>query len=1085
MSDATTPGRKSAETRVESILQRRRARDLAAARAGVRSALRVVPVPREASTPLAIAQERFWFLHWLDPTSPADNVAVALRLDGPLSLDAYQRAWDVIVQRHEVLRSTFPTSEGRAEQHVSPPSPVRIQVHDLSDLSLERAEAEARRLATAEADRPFDLERGPMYRLALYRLPAGGHIALYAFHHIVCDLWSIGVLSYELTALYSAFEERREPEIRPLPFQYADYAACHREWVEGQVIDEALAYWRRHLDGLRVTELPADRPRGPRPGRGATGVVDLPKDLMPAIRALAGGMAATPFMVLTAAISYLLSRYTGTMDVVLGTPIANRTNLDLKGIVGTFVNTLVFRTRLDGVQTFRDLVAVTRGTALSAFEHQHVSFHRLVTDLKPARANSRGHLFQVLFNVQNAPVRLPSLPHVHATPFTLPREAAQFDLTVWVDTDVLQQVGYAYDSSLFDAETVERLIARYLQLLRTIVQQPDLHLDDVDLLLPDERALIHPPETPVAPDDGAATIVDVLDAQACLVPDHIAIESERGAYSYRELAARATALAAHLRAQGVGPGALVGLCLPRTPDLLVALLGVLKAGAAYLPVDPSYPNERVAYMLQDSGTRLVIGEVPAGVRRPEGLQVLSIDDVPATHAPFAGRPAAGDLAYVIYTSGSTGRPKGVEVGHCALLNLLHSMRAEPGIAATDRLLALTTLSFDIAALELFLPLMAGATVVLATREDALDPQRLAHLVRGRRITMMQATPTTWRMLVDSGWPGAPDLAILSGGEPLSRDLAERLLSRGRVVWNLYGPTETTIWSTVARVTSGSGPVSVGRPIANTIVYVLDDRGRLQPPGLPGELVIGGAGLARGYRGLDALTAERFIPDRLSGRSGERLYRTGDRARLLPDGRLELLGRSDDQVKIRGFRIELREVELGLEAVPGVKAAAVAARPDATLSLQLVGFVVSDDPGRVTASAIRDALARRLPPYMVPTQIVFLPALPTTLNGKLDRSALPDTPVALAVAGASTERLSDTQRRLLGIWREELNHAEIGLDEDFFDLGGHSLLAVRLSARLEREFDRPVDVGTVLSARTVRQLGAEIDRRATAPTGGRV
>jgi len=1041
---------------------------------GLRGRLSIRPAVRDAPVPLAVAQERFWFLNQLDPTSPADNVAVALRIVGPLDVGAYARAWEAILDRHEVLRSRFPATDGRPEQRVGPVAAPVVQVRDFTALEPDAAEHAALREATAEADRPFDLSQGPVYRLILYRLPGETSIALSAFHHIACDLWSLGVLSHEWVAQYSAQCEGRSAELRPLAFQYADYAVSHREWLDGPALVEQFDYWRRQLAGIEVHELPADRPRGKAPGRGATGVVDLPPGLMDAVRTMAGDQAATPFMVLIAAFSYLIARYTGHSDVTLGTPIANRTSLALRGLVGTFVNTLVFRTDVSEATTFRDLLARVRETALNAFTHQDASFHRLVTDLKPERPNSRANFFQTLFNVQNAPVRVPTLPGLQIVPVTMAREASQFDLAVWVDTDVLRQVGYSYDTALFDTATIERLIAQYVRLLGAVVENPDLDLRTFDLLTSADRRLLAAwNDTGV--ERPAQTVVELIARQAELTPERMAVECEADALTYRELMARTSALAAHLQTNGVAPGALVGVCLSRSTDLLVALLAVLKAGGAYLPLDSGFPPERLAYTVDDSGAALVITE-PALVDclPPDTRTVFTTDCVRSLLMPLQHQRGARDLAYVIYTSGSTGKPKGVEVTHGALLNFVLSMCERPGITADDRLLAITTVSFDIAALELLLPLVAGAAVVIASRDDGLDPRRLARLVDERRITMLQATPTTWRMLIDSGWAGHAGLTILSGGETLTRDLAERLLQCGRAVWNLYGPTETTIWSTIDRVTSETSAVSVGRPIANTQIYVTDESRRLVPVGVPGELLIGGSGVARGYRGRTDLTTERFIPDPF--RDGGRIYCTGDRARWLADGRLELLGRADGQVKIRGFRVELGEVEACLSGVPGVKASVVVARPTPKHELQLIGFVVPDGTFPVNAAIARDLLARHLPSYMIPARIVLLESLPTTLNGKVDRRALPDVEMDSPEADCVEMPSSSTECRMHEIWRDELGMQTIGIAEDFFDLGGHSLLAVRLAARVEREFGVSLPVATILTARTVRQLSAEIDRR---------
>jgi amino acid adenylation domain-containing protein len=1086
----------------------------------------IEPVGRDRPLPLALAQERFWFLHQLDPSSPADNVAVALRIEGPLDADIFQRTWDAILARHEVLRTRFPADEGgRPQQVIDPPQPTVIRHVDLREGGAEappyeippaakprssrgeaavppaaeppvppraegerssRGEAAVLAVAAEEADRPFDLAAGPVYRITVYRLDDDLFLALGVFHHIACDLWSLGVISHEMVELYSAFSARREPRLPPLPFQYADYAVSHRRWVDGQALAEQFEYWRRRLKGVHAHDLPSDRPRQQTHGTGATGVVDLPAGLMPAVRALASAEGATPFMVLIAAFACLMARYTGHADVVLGTPIANRTRLALKGLIGTFVNTLVFDIDVGGATTFREVLARAREVSLGAFARQDVSFHRLVTDLNAERPTGRSPLFQVLFNVQNAPVKLPQLPGMRMTHVTLPRRNAQFDLTVWVDTDVLHQVGYAWDTSLFDASTVERVVGHYIALVSRLVENPEVDPASVGLLSAGERRMVVGDWNNTSRDFPAETAVDMFHRQAAATPDAPAIEAGGMSLTYRELAARAAAVAAHLRTRGAGTGTIVGVCLNRGVDLVASLLGILETGAAYLPLDPAFPSDRLAFMLRDSGAAFIVTQPALAGLLPSTPPLVFVQAAftgahageDATGGPPA-RPHPSEPAYVIYTSGSTGRPKGVEVPHSALANFLRSMQERPGLAADDRLLAVTTVSFDISGLEICLPLVTGATLVMADRGDVYDASRLSAVIDRERITVMQATPATWRMLVDAGWPGAPGLRMLCGGEALPRDLADQLLSRGRALWNLFGPTETTIWSTVEQVPRDDTPVSIGRPIANTQVYVLDERLEPVPPGVHGELYIAGAGLATGYRNLPDMTAERFVANPFDDGPGARMYRTGDRARFLNDGRLEWLGRSDRQVKIRGFRVEPEEIESSLAHLEGVSAAAVVAHPEHGGGHRLWAFVVREPSSSLDVAAVRTYLVRQLPAYMVPSRVFFVAALPLTPNGKVDRerlTAITPFPEPPGSAPSST----DTERRLASIWSEILGVSPVGMDDDFFELGGHSLLAVRVVARVEREMGCALNVATLLDSRTVRQLAAVVDRQREAP-----
>jgi amino acid adenylation domain-containing protein len=1030
---------------------------------------------------LAVAQERFWFLHELDPGSSANNLAVALRLEGPFRSDLYQLAWNEILRRHEVLRTRFRVNDGRPVQIVDPPEPADVEHVDLRDQPADQREGLAVAGASAAADRPFDLSARPPHRLMVFRLEDDIHLIVGVFHHIVCDLWSLGIISSELAQMYAALVENCSPALRRLPFQYGDYAVCHRRWVNSPALAGQLAFWRKRLRGLELRELPADRPRQRRPGAGATGAIDLPPDLLPAVRALAAREGVTPFVVLIAAFLHVLGRYTGTTDVGVGTPVANRAGLNARGLIGTFVNTLVFRADLAGADTFRDLLARTRDTANGAFANQDVPFHRLVHEVRAERASSDSPLFQVLFNLQNAPVRLPRFPGLHLQHVTLPRTTSQFDLNVWVDIDVLKQVGYSYDTSLFDGATIERLVARYLAMLEVVVHHPERRLAEVDLLSSRERrTLLHDfnqTRVPFPPE----TVIDLFVRQARCTPDATAVEVAGVGTSYRDLLARAEAIGNELRSRGAGMGSVVGICLHRSVDLVAALLGVLRSGAAYLPLDPAFPRERLAFMTRDAGAAFVLTEPSLAGLLPDSANRLFVSAIVAPTLRSAPRPgsfevpATEDLAYVIYTSGSTGRPKGVEIPHRSLTNLLRSMAALPGLQAHDRLLSVTTVSFDIAALEIFLPLVTGATIVLASRDETRDASRLAKLIDRARVTVMQATPATWRMLVDAGWPGRPSLKILCGGEALPRDLAEQLLTRARSVWNLFGPTETTIWSTAERVQSGDGPVSIGRPIANTQVYVLDPDGCPVPIGLPGELYIGGDGVARGYRGQPDLTAKRFVPDPFGVTPGARLYRTGDRVRFSADGRLEWLGRLDDQLKVRGYRVELAEVESRLLGMPGITNGAVVARHDDRGETQLAAFVAAEDAASVNPRAVRDYLASGLPSYMVPAYVEILDSLPMTPNGKVDRAALPRRSAWTAESSADTPA-SNTERQLCDIWAKLLHIRRVGVGDDFFDLGGDSLLAVRLVSAIEREIGGSLSVATLLEARTVRQLAEVVDRQ---------
>jgi amino acid adenylation domain-containing protein len=915
---------------------------------------RVRRVPREGPLPLSFSQQRLWFLDRFEPGSPFYNIPSAVRLTGELDVAALERSLREIVRRHETLRTTFREAGGEPAQVIDPDLSLELPVVDLGGLPAAEREAEALRLAREEAQRPFDMARGPLLRATLLKLAPQEHVVLLVMHHVVSDGWSMGVFYRELAALYQGFAGGGPAPLPELPVQYADYAAWQRDWLRGEVLERQLAYWKERLAGAPAAlEMPTDRPRPPvQTVRGATEPFLISGPLLARLKALCQREGCTLYMALLAAFQTLLHRYSGQEDVCVGSPVAGRTRPELEGLIGFFVNTLVLRGDLSGDPTFRELLGRAREVCLGAYAHQDLPFELLVEALQPQRDLSRTPLFQVMFILQNTPLPSLDLPGLSLSPLEADSGTAKFDLLLALaETEQGLAGNLEYNTDLFEAATARRLLGHFRNLLEAAVADPARRLSELPLLTEAERRQVLGEWSwteAVRPE--AQTVHRLFELQAEQTPEAVALVFEGEQLTYRELNARANRLAHSLRDLGVGPEVLVGICLERSADMVVALLAVLKAGGAYVPLDPAYPQERLAFMLTDAGVPLVLtqeslaagfsghGAWPVCVDTDAGAIARQSDD---NLPPLAG---AEHLAYVIYTSGSTGRPKGVQITHGSLVNFLTSMRRRPGLGARDTLLAVTTLSFDIAALEIFLPLSVGARVEVVGREVAQDGARLAKSLAVSGATVMQATPATWRLLLEAGWLCGPGLKILCGGEPLTPELAQQLLARGASVWNLYGPTETTVWSTVHQVDGRDGPVPIGRPIANTRVHVVDARGQPVPPGVAGELLIGGAGLARDYRGRPELTAEKFIPDPFSGRPGARLYRTGDLARWLPGGELECLGRVDHQVKIRGFRIEPGEIETALGRHPAVRQAAVIAREDTPGDRRLVAYVVPDPQG---------------------------------------------------------------------------------------------------------------------------------------------
>ncbi|AGA31109.1 hybrid non-ribosomal peptide synthetase/type I polyketide synthase [Singulisphaera acidiphila] len=1053
----------------------------------------IVAGPSEGPIPASFAQQRLWFLDQLEPGSPLYNIPLAIQIDGPLDSIALHQALDEIVRRHQALRTTFRAQDGRPIQVFEPVVALPLTQIDLSSWPLDRRQAEVAQRIDAEAKRPFDLTHGPLIHADLLRLEPTRHVLLLTMHHIISDGWSLGVLIQEAGALYDAFAHGRPSPLPALPIQYADYALWQRQWLQGQNLNSPLDYWTQQLAGVTPLEIPTDRPRPPALSyRGGERSTVLAMSLLDELRNLGRQEGATLFMTLTAAFQTLLHRVSGQNDITVGSPVAGRTRPETEGLIGFFLNTLVLRAELSGELSFRQLLRQTKPVVLDAFAHQDLPFEQIVEAVSAERDPSRSPLFQAMLILQNAP--LPPLATAGLTMTVLepPINTAKFDLTLKLtETDQGLHTALEYSTDLFDASTVDRMLGWFETLLEGITANPEAPLADLPLLSRGERNWLLDAcnDTGIQVPDGSS-VPRLFEAQARRTPDATAvIDADGSTLTYAQLDHAANQLAHHLRSLSAGPNTLVALCTDRSPDMLVTLLAVLKAGAAYLPLDPEYPRDRLEFMLRDSGAAILLTQRNLKKLLPDtGARTILLDDDRAvierqdgTHPPDVTAHSAS-LAYVIYTSGSTGKPKGVMIPHDALTNFILAMRALLGLEAGDSLLAVTTLSFDIAVLELFVPLIVGARIQLASRDEASDGQRLAKRLHDADARFLQATPATWRLLLDSGWQGKPGLAILCGGEAMTRELAERLIPKADALWNLYGPTETTVWSAAAKVETGNGSVSIGRPIANTQIYILDARLQPLPIGVAGELYIGGDGIARGYLNRPALTAERFLPDPF-GKPGARIYRTGDLARWRADGTLECLGRIDHQVKIRGHRIELGEVEDALNAHPHVQAAVAVARPDAQGNAQLVAYLVTDDDAQTTTAELRRWLKNALPEPMIPSAFVLLDALPLTPNGKVDRNALPNPDTQLIASGVPYEAPRNQAEALVTqAWEQILKRERVSIHDNFFELGGHSLLATQVVSRLRDAFDTDIPLRTLFEATTVATLAQRLDELQQASRG---
>jgi amino acid adenylation domain-containing protein len=1085
---------------------------------GAQAVPAIVPVVRvSGGQPLALsfAQQRLWFLNQLEGQSAFYNMPAAVRLRGRLDVDALGLTISEVVRRHEVLRTRFEAVDGTPVQVIDAQVKLELPLEDLTTLPGEEREAAAQRLAQEEAQRPFDLARGPLLRARLLRVSQEEHIALLTLHHIVSDGWSMGVLVREVAALYAAFVRGEASPLAELPVQYADYAHWQREWLQGEVLDQQLEYWKTQLAGApALLTLPTDRPR-PAAQRYAGATLDFGLDgaTTAGLNALARDAQATLFMVLAAAFSVLLSRHAGQDDICVGTPVANRTRSEMEGLIGFFVNTLVLRTQVNGNRPFRELLAQVRETALGAYAHQDVPFEQLVEVLQPSRSLSYAPLFQVMLVLQNIPDEALELPGLTLETAAGGQQSAKFDLMLTVNerADGLH-ARFAYSTDLFDAATMEGLAQRFRRLLSGVVADPESRVGSLPLLGDDEcRDVLQAwqgevvrygsPHTPHMP----RTLHGLFEARVARDSEAHAVVFEGASLSYGELDAAANRLAHYLRGQGVGPEVRVGLCVERSLEMVVALLGVLKAGGAYVPLDPSYPRERLAYMLEDAAPAIVLTQqsLVAGLPATQ-IPMLCLDTQAQLFAGLSSaRPEVGahgeNLAYVIYTSGSTGRPKGVGVPHAGIVNRLEWMQDAYSLDESDRVLQKTPFSFDVSVWEFFWTLGQGATLVVARPGGHQDPQYLGALIASQAITTLHFVPPMLEAFLGVGGVAAQCASlrrVICSGQALPLELQKRFFAALPEVelHNLYGPTEASVDVTywACEVSTTLPVVPIGRPIANTQLYILDKTLEPVPMGVAGELYIGGVGLARGYLGRPELTAAAFVANPF-GEPGCRMYRTGDLVRSLPDGSIDYLGRLDDQVKIRGFRIELGEIEAALTALAQVREAAVVVRqtgdkPDGAGDRSLVAYVVPSAPEgadglngplragveTVEAASLREALQRVLPGYMVPQHFVMLERMPLTPNGKLDRRALP-APDATTDGADYVAPRTATEEAVADIWAQVLRLERVGIHDNFFELGGHSLLAVTVIERI-RARRMQVDVRTLFEAPTLAALALTLDTR---------
>src|SRR5712691_3579350 len=1046
-------------------------------------------IPRAAnreSAPLSHSQQGLWVLNRLMPGSSIYHTPTAARLTGRLDIAALRQALDCIVARHQALRTTFSLVAGIPRQMIAEQLSLELPLIDLSELPEAEREAEAQRRLKQEAMRPFDLSRGPLVRAVLLRLTPNEHILLVTMHHIVTDGWSVGVFHQELTALYEAVSAGRPSPLGELPIQYADYAQWQRQSFESAAYKSQLSYWKQQFATLApVLELPTDRPRpnaqAYREFRGAQHEISLSKQLTSDLKLFCQKENVTLFMALVTAYQLLLYRYTGEEDIAVGTPIAGRALPETEGLIGLFINTLALRTSLAGNPTGRELLRRVKETALGGYANQDVPFEQLVKELQPDRTRAHNPLFQAMFVLQSEELSPLQLPELNVSHFRVGNTMANFDLTL----DIVERDGqlvclFESNADLFAAETIKRMMSHFQNLLAGLVANPEQRISHLPLLSKAERRQLLVEWNNTKTDYPAhACIQELLEQQVENTPDAVALICEDRRVTYRELNSRANQVANYLRKHGIGPDTRVGICIGRSPEMIVALLGILKAGGAYVPLDPDYPQARLKFMLEDARVPVLLTQSALSQNLPPNTaEVICIDEQWETIARESqDNPevvtTADNLAYVMYTSGSTGKPKGVAVKHRNVVRLVKNTNYA-SFAADEVFLQFAPVSFDAATFEIWGSLLNGAQLALMPPAKVSLPELAAALKR-YRVTTLWLTAGLFNLMVDNHLDDLRGLRqLLAGGDVLSVPHVRRVveeLKDCRLI-NGYGPTENTTFTCcylLKDLAKVNGSVPIGFPISNTTVYILDAWMNPAPIGVPGELYIGGDGLAHGYLDRPELNAERFVRDPFSSASGARLYKTGDLVRYRATGEIDFLGRIDNQVKVRGFRVELGEIEAALAEHASVREAVVVALKD-EVDKHLVAYLVPCEARAPAIDELRDFLRQRLPAHMIPSVFVVLESLPLSPSGKVDRRALPSTNgIKPANVTSFTAPADELELKLTRIWERVLGIDSIGVNDNFFELGGHSLLAVRLFDQIEKSFSRNLPLATLFQAPTVKQL----------------
>ncbi|QQS37254.1 MAG: amino acid adenylation domain-containing protein [Ignavibacteriales bacterium] len=1036
----------------------------------------VTPTNEVYAFPASYAQQQLWFLHMVDPDSAVYNIPFAFKLKGKVNISALEQSINEIIHRHETFRTTFALAEGALQQYIASELFLPLKVHDLREKTDKKLLAD--QIIKNHTIAPFNLFTGPLIKSGIILTEDDESILLFNFHHIILDHTSVLAFTNELTEIYKAKINNRNHSLPEPSIQYADMVIWQREEAQIAAVNEKLAYWKSQLEGqLQFLDLPTDRQR---PSRqtfvGAERKVKFSKELSEQIREFSRREKKSLFVVLLTTFKILFHRYTNKTDITVGCPFANRNQPGLEEVMGCCMNTLPLRTSFSETDSFKQVLDKVRDVTLGAHSNQEVSFEQIVEQLHPMRDGSFNPLFQVSFMFQDPPMKL-YLEGLECESFEVHSGTSKFDCTLWMWDDEEGISGlFEYNTDLFEESTIDRMFSNFSTLLRGIVNNPETSVAKLTVLSADEKELTLKSWNETSfeyPSD--KTIHQLFENIAEQYPDKTAVEFREETISYKELNERANQLAFYLAEHGVKQESLVGIYLERSIEMVVALLGIMKAGGAYVPMDPLFPQDRLAYMLEDAGIQTLVTQNSlsgsfAGFKGKEILidtEKRKIQEKEKTNPSVKSN--SSNLAYVIYTSGSTGKPKGVQIEQRAVVNFLVSMLKEPGLTNTDVLLSVTTLSFDIAGLEIYLPLIAGAKVLLVPKETSLDGKALINLIKTKSVTVMQATPSTWRLMLAANWDKQLGIKILCGGEALPAELASDLIKREKLLWNMYGPTETTIWSAVKKIDNENGPVLIGKPIANTQFYILDKNNQPVPIGVAGELHIGGDGLARGYLNRPELTNEKFIKNPFT--NGEsRIYKTGDLVRWRSDGFIEFLGRLDHQVKVRGFRIELGEIESALGNHPEIKQAVVTVFQPVSGDTRIVAYLIPTNGRNPVTNDLRDFLRISLPEYMIPAHYEFLSEFPLTPNGKIDRKALPEPSASKTEStGEFNGPRDEIEIQLTALWEKMLKVKPIGIKDNFFELGGHSLLAAQLFANIEKIFGVNIPLAILFQAPTIELL----------------